>query len=58
MGLLYKSIELITRWRQWKMISALDKSSEQLFESITENVSDSFLSEYQDVINFERTSYE
>ena len=57
MGLLYKSIEIITHWRQWKMISALEKSTEQLFESITENVSDSFLNDYQEFISFERGNY-
>jgi hypothetical protein len=57
MGLLYKSIEIITHWRQWKMISALEKSSEQLFESITENVNDSFLNDYQEFISFERGNY-
>ena len=56
-GLLSKSLEVITHWRQWKIISALDKGTEELFESLKEEINDSFLSEYQEFIRFDRDVY-
>jgi len=57
-GLLSRSLEVITHWRQWKIITALDKGTEELFESLKEDIHDSFLSEYQEFIKFERAAYD
>ena len=55
-GLISKSLEVITHWRQWKLVTALDKGIEELFESLTDDINDNFLSEYQEFINFERAT--
>ncbi len=56
-GLLSKSLEVITHWRQWKLITVLDKGTEKLFDSLREDINDNFLSEYQEFINFEIGEY-
>ena len=56
-GLFSKSLEVITHWRQWKIISALDKEYEELFDSLKEDINDNFLSEYQEFIDFDRSAY-
>jgi hypothetical protein len=56
-GVLYKSIEIITHWRQWKLLTALDKGAQELVEYFQENFCDNSLSEYQEFINFENNIY-